>query len=33
MDGVWLEVALNGPWGQNRQHLMPIRIKDIIEEG
>lgn len=33
MDGVWLEVALNGPWGQKRQPLMPIRIKDIIEEG
>ena len=33
MAGVWLEVALNGPWGQKRQPLIPIRVKDIIDEG
>lgn len=32
MAGVWLEVALNRPWGQKSQPLMPVRIKDIIDE-
>lgn len=33
MAGVWLEVALNRPWGQKSQPLMPVRIKDIIDDG
>mgnify|MGYP006268834455 CR=1 FL=1 len=33
MSAVWLEVALNGAWGQARQPLMPIRVKDIVAEG
>ena len=35
-DGVrrtWLEVALNGPWGQARQPRIPVTTKSIIEEG
>ena len=33
MQSIWLEVALNGPWGQSRQPLMPIRVQDIIDQG
>ena len=29
----WLEVALNGPWGRERQPRIPVRIADIIAEG
>lgn len=28
----WVEVALNGPWGQTRQPMMPIAVDDIIKE-
>jgi len=28
-----LEVALNGPWGTSRQPLIPVRERDIIEQG
>ena len=30
---VFIEAALNGPWSQNRQFLMPIKINDLIAEG
>ena len=33
MQSVWLEVALNGPWGQRRQPLIPVRVHDIIAQG
>lgn len=29
----WLEVALNGPWGRERQPRIPVTTKAIIEEG
>ena len=30
---VWVEVALNGPWGRARQPLIPITTGEIIAEG
>ena len=30
---VWLEVALNGPWGRQRQPRIPIEPSEIIAEG
>lgn len=30
---VWIEVALNGPWGKIRQPNMPIAVEDIVQEG
>ena len=30
-DGVWLEVALNGPWGP-RQPLTPVTRERLVEE-
>lgn len=29
----WLEVALNGPWGRERQPAIPVRVADIVAEG
>ncbi len=29
----WLEVALNGSWGRERQPGMPVDVADIIAEG
>ena len=29
----WLEVALNGPWGRERQPRAPITVDDIVNEG
>jgi uncharacterized protein (DUF849 family) len=29
----WLEVALNGAWTRKRQPLMPVMVKQIVEEG
>jgi uncharacterized protein (DUF849 family) len=29
----WLEVALNGPWGQTARPGIPLRIDDIVEQG
>lgn len=29
----WLEVALNGPWGRQRQPRIPVTVKDIVDEG
>ena len=28
----WIEVALNGPWGQERQSGSPIAVADIVEQ-
>ncbi|MBV8616975.1 MAG: 3-keto-5-aminohexanoate cleavage protein [Acetobacteraceae bacterium] len=28
----WIEVALNGPWGQRRQPRIPITVGDIVEQ-
>jgi 3-keto-5-aminohexanoate cleavage enzyme len=30
---VWLEVALNGPWGRVRQPRIPVSVAEIIAEG
>ena len=31
--GVWIEVALNGPWTRERQPLIPITVEEIVAEG
>ena len=33
MRKVWIEAALNGPWGRERQPLMPISVDELISEG
>jgi uncharacterized protein (DUF849 family) len=33
MHKTWLEVALNGAWGQHLQPKIPIRVEDIVAEG
>jgi uncharacterized protein (DUF849 family) len=30
---VWVEAALNGPWGQLRQPLIPSTVEDIVADG
>jgi len=30
---VWLEVAVNGPWGRGRQPLAPVTVAEIVAEG
>jgi uncharacterized protein (DUF849 family) len=30
---VWLEVALNGPWGRDRQQGIPVTVEEIVSEG
>ncbi|WP_226583119.1 BKACE family enzyme [Acuticoccus sediminis] len=30
---VWLEAALNGPWGRHRQPGIPVTISEIVAEG
>jgi 3-keto-5-aminohexanoate cleavage enzyme len=32
-NGTWLEVALNGPWGREKQPGIPVRVADIVEQG
>lgn len=29
----WLEVALNGGWGRGLQPLIPVSVREIVEEG
>ncbi len=29
----WLEVALNGPWGRERQPKIPVSVDEIVAEG
>jgi 3-keto-5-aminohexanoate cleavage enzyme len=29
----WLEVSVNGPWSRERQPLIPISVKEIVEDG
>lgn len=33
MTKVWLEAALNGPWGRDQQPGIPVTIEECIEEG
>lgn len=30
---IWLEVALNGGWGRALQPLIPVSVREIVEEG
>lgn len=30
---VWIEAALNGPWGRERQPGMPISVEEIVADG
>lgn len=29
----WLEISLNGPWSRDRQPLIPIAVREIVEQG
>lgn len=33
MGAVWLEAALNGPWGRERQPDIPITVDEIVADG
>lgn len=33
MTKIWLEVALNGPWGREQQPGIPIKVEECIEQG
>lgn len=33
MTGTWLEAAINGPWGRERQPESPITVEECIQEG
>jgi 3-keto-5-aminohexanoate cleavage enzyme len=33
MSSVWIEAALNGPWGRHRQSGIPVTIAEIISDG
>jgi 3-keto-5-aminohexanoate cleavage enzyme len=33
MPTVWIEAALNGPWGRARQPAIPIAVEEIVAEG
>jgi len=33
MNRIWIEAAINGPWGKERQPAIPITIPDIVAEG
>lgn len=33
MPAVWIEAALNGPWGRERQPLIPISVEEIVADG
>ena len=33
MRKVWIEAALNGPWGRERQPGIPITVKKCISDG
>ena len=30
---VWIEVALNGPWSRARQPLMPLTVRECVDDG
>jgi uncharacterized protein (DUF849 family) len=30
---VWIEVALNGPWGRERQPRIPVTVDEIVADG
>ena len=33
MSAVWIEAALNGPWGRTRQPLIPVTVEQIVADG
>lgn len=33
MAKVWIEAALNGPWGRDRQPGIPVAVEEIVAEG
>ncbi len=33
MRAIWLEAALNGPWGRDRQPDIPITVEEIVADG
>ena len=33
MSKVWIEAALNGPWGRERQPGIPMTVDDIVADG
>ncbi len=33
MPAVWIEAALNGPWGRERQPLIPVAVEEIVADG
>ncbi|MGD9770025.1 MAG: 3-keto-5-aminohexanoate cleavage protein [Pseudolabrys sp.] len=33
MRAVWLEAALNGPWGRDRQPDIPVKVEEIVADG
>jgi 3-keto-5-aminohexanoate cleavage enzyme len=33
MHKVWIEAALNGPWGRERQPSIPVTVEEIIADG
>lgn len=33
MAKVWIEAALNGPWGRERQPGMPVTVEEIVADG
>ncbi len=33
MSAVWIEAALNGPWGRKRQPLIPVTVEEVVADG
>jgi uncharacterized protein (DUF849 family) len=33
MNKVWIEAALNGPWGRERQPGIPVTVDEIVADG
>jgi 3-keto-5-aminohexanoate cleavage enzyme len=33
MTKIWIEAALNGPWGRERQPNIPVTVEDIVVDG
>lgn len=33
MGNVWIEAALNGPWGRERQPGIPVAVEEIVADG
>ena len=33
MTKVWIEAALNGPWGRDKQKGIPVAVEEIVADG